>query len=992
MKPGPNTIDTLWDELMRSPHIPQSTYRLQFGAEITFSHAIYLVDYLDRLGVSDLYASPLFTPRPGSVHGYDTVDYNALNPVLGSEQTFNDLSDALKQHGMNILLDIVPNHMGVSTENVWWTDVLKQGPSSHYASYFDINWKPQNRGLDNKILLPILHSHYGHVLEEGYVKVVYWHGDFYVHYFDNQFPMTPESYIHILESVLSSLPAPSNEDESWVHQELASLIYSLKFLPPYWLTDPDSIETRQREQAVIRRRLLGLFDSSTTFRTTMEQTLTAISGTIGVSSSFDTLDIILSQQPYKLAYWRVASDEINYRRFFDINDMVAIRTEKAHVFNDVHQLTFRLLAEGKVQGLRIDHPDGLWDPARYLLRLQTGYIDALVHHRYGDTPQYADNMARQLKAKLTSTERPTTWPLYVLVEKILSESEPLPSTWSIYGTTGYDFMFAVNNLFVASSNEAAIDRLYTEFSGEHRTFEALTDHTKALVMSLSLTSEIASISADLARIVEQSRRYRGFTQNSLALGLREFISALDIYRTYITSPNQVSDRDHTYIVSAMARAKKNNPMVPGSIFDFLCDILLMRNFDEFDANECTELHQFVMKFQQITGPVMAKSVEDTAFYIYNRLVSLNEVGGHPDHFGTSIPSFHAMNRKRQERYPYAMLATSTHDTKRSEDVRARINVLSEIPDKWEQKINEWATINALHRTPTNGIDAPTRNDEYLIYQTLLGTYDPTRDDDAHYLQRITGYMEKAINEAKTNSNWVNPNQNYKEAINAFITSIWKDEAFRASFDPFHRTISFFGRLNGLSQLVLKLTCPGVPDLYQGTELWDYSLVDPDNRRPIDFEERAGILDMIQSRERETGLPVLATELMGQAESGAIKLYTIYRILRYRQRFPSVLREGTYIPLEISGPKAEHVCAFLRSSNKTTALIVTPRFYCTLTEGAEELPLGPNYWANTFLSLPSTVEGTRWNNLLTDETIALSTTHIPLDTLFNTLPFAVLAIE
>ncbi len=966
--PSPNTHSSL-PRPFTAPRIPRATYRVQFSPSFDFEEATRWVAYLDTLGISDLYASPLFKPRKGSTHGYDTVDYNTFNPDLGTSEAFDRLSKALSERGMGLLLDIVPNHMGFSTENAWWADTLKNGPSSKYARYFDIDWTPQNRVLDNKILLPVLHNHYGRVLEEGHLKVVYWHGDFYVHYYENQFPMTPESYVHILERTLRAFPDEIQDGDTWVPMEVASLIHSLKFLPPYWLTDADSIETREREQTIIRWRLLGLFDKSNLFRKTLQGSIDAINGAPGDATSYDTLDLILSEQPYYLAYWHVASDEINYRRFFDINDMVAIRTEDQQVFDDVHGLTFSLLAQGKVTGLRIDHPDGLWDPQRYFWRLQSGFVRAALRqqaseHAPAEAGAELEATAEAALAEATSTHR---WPLYVLVEKILSESEPLPTSWSIYGTTGYDFMYAVNNLFVDASRKEEIDYAYTAFTGEDTPFDELTDETKKQVMTQSLTSEIAALSALLARIVEKNRRYRGFTQNSLAFGLSECISALDIYRTYITGTDSISDRDRTYIEAAMTRAKENNPLVPGSIFDFLCDILLMRNFDEFKEPVRDELRHFVMKFQQITGPVMAKSMEDTAFYIFNRLVSLNEVGGHPDHFGISVDDFHTHNLEKLESYPYTMLSTSTHDTKRSEDVRCRINVLSEMPERWYQYLRAWTAINAGARDSVNGKPAPTPNDEYLIYQTLLGAYDPLTDEKETFQERIVAYLHKAINEAKTNSNWTNPHKAYASAVTHFISSIWNNEDFIESFMPLLEQIAFFGRLNSLSQLLLKLTSPGVPDLYQGTELWNYSLVDPDNRRPVDFEYRTNLLDALREKEAGNRLQ-MARELLDTAENGTIKLYLAYRTLNFRRKYESLFREGAYMPIQTGGTNADHICAFARQANDLIAITLAPRLMYGLLQGTPRSPLGEESWLDTHIILPYGAPKDGWRLLHTGEYI------------------------
>lgn len=978
-------VNSTVDELMQASHIPRATYRLQFNAKFTFQDARSLVPYLDALGISDIYASPLFKPRSESTHGYDTVDYGEFNPKLGTGEDFDALASALAERDMGILLDVVPNHMGVSTENDWWTDVLKQGPSSQYSRYFDIDWRPQNRALDDKVLLPILGDHYGQVLEAGELKVVYWHGDFYLHYYEHQFPMTPETYRRILEQVLELLPETVAEADEWVPLELASVIHSLDYIPPYTAVDADEIAARRREEMIIRWRLLGLFDKSEIFRATMQVALDNINGDPDEPSSFDMLDVLISQQPYRLAYWRVATDEINYRRFFDINDLAAIRIEDPQVFNDVHQLAFRLLAEGKVSGLRIDHPDGLWDPEGYFWQLQTGYLEAALRHRLGNGSDYSGLVHARMEVLRNPQGHRSEWPLFVLVEKILSESEPLPDSWAVSGTTGYDFMYAVNNLFVNPANEEVFNNLYETFIGHEIVPRELADYTKQLVMTQSLTSELQARSAELARIVERNRRFRGFTQNSLAFGLSEFVKALDIYRTYVSGPGAVSERDQVYVGEAIEQAKRRNPLVPSGLFDFLHDILLMQNFNEFAEEQRGALREFVMKFQQITGPVMAKSMEDTAFYIYNRLVSLNEVGGHLSRFGSTVEEFHKHNTEKM--YPHTMLSSSTHDTKRSDDVRARINVLSEIPDKWHTMITQWAAINTDAKTDIAGEAAPSQNDEYLIYQTLLGVYQHNIDEDETIKHRVIQYMHKAINEAKTHSNWINPNEAYGQAVADFITQVWDNTAFRESFDPFVQQIAHFGRLNSLAQTLLKLTCPGVPDIYQGTELWDYSLVDPDNRRPVDFEHRRNLVESLQAEE-QTDRTKLVHELLSDAETGTIKLYLTYRILTYRRQHELLFRDGEYIPVNVEGTYADHVCAYLRTDGERFVLVVAPRFVFTLLNGEIELPIG-YVWKDTRLILPDSMSINRVENILTGEKIEMREV-IDLSQILVTSPVALLA--
>jgi len=982
-------IHTILNEISQTVDVPRATYRIQFGEHMTFRQAITLVDYLNKLGVSHVYASPLFKARAESTHGYDAVDYQQFNPKIGTEDDFNALVEALRQRNMSILLDIVPNHMGVSTENVWWMDVLKHGPSSVYGTFFDIDWYPENRLLDNKVLIPVLGNHYGRVLEAGELKLVYWHGDFYLHYYEHQFPITPESYSGILQTVYAHLQLQEGYEE-WVEMELASIITSLQYLPAYTTTDVAELVVRRREQVIIRWRLLGLFDKSEPFRVAIALALEVFNGTTQDPKSFDQLDNLINVQPYRLAYWRTATDEINYRRFFDINDLVALRIEDPIVFKHVHQLTLRLLAEGKVTGLRIDHPDGLWDLEAYFAQLQEAYLTAYIEYRLGKEVGLHPLITDYLHAIHLSQKYPMPLPLYVVVEKILSKTEPLPHTWSVSGTTGYDFMYIVNNLFVDSANEEPFNTLYADFIGEKLLFHDLIDSAKKQVMTQSLTSEISARSAQLARIIERNRRYRGFTQNSLAFCLSEIIAALSIYRTYITTPGIVTSRDRQYIEEAVQLAKKRNPLTPNSIFDFLRDTWVMDNWSDFDEDQRPQLRQFVMQLQQITGPVMAKGMEDTAFYIYNRLTSLNEVGGHPDRFGLSPQDFHQYNINKP--FLYAMLSSSTHDTKRSEDVRARINVLSEMPNLWADMIKTWSEINASAKTTHDEILIPTPNDEYLFYQSLLGIYSPDAGSLEAVKARLITYLHKAINEAKVHSNWVNPNETYAQAITNFVIGCMDNEAFWASFEPFHQRIAFFGHFNALSQALLKLTVPGIPDIYQGNELWDYSLVDPDNRRPVDFVRRNKMLNDLQQASAKD-LPALIKRLTNNIHDSTIKLYMTYCILNYRRDHEALFRDGVYIPVEIVGNKATYSCAFIRQLDTEAVLVVVPRLVFGLMQGEMHPPLGDSVWADTSLKLATDNSYTVAKNIFTGEKVMLKNNDtVPIASLLATFPVGVFQLS
>lgn len=984
------TIESLLDQFFDERQMPRATYRLQFRPDFTFQDARQIVDYLHRLGISDVYTSPLYQPRQGSTHGYDTVDYNRLNDRLGSEDDFDALVNELDQYGMGLLLDIVPNHMGIGRDNPWWMDVLKHGPSSVYSHYFDIDWQPKNRALDNKVLIPVLGDHYGRVLEKGELELVYWHGDFYLHYWENQYPITPDTYAYILQTAHDYLI--QHYQDAYVEEELLSIITALGHIPPYSTRDTSQLQQMRREQKVARRRFVNLYENSEAFRESLDEALKIINGTVGNPDSFELLDTILEHQPYRLSFWRVASDEINYRRFFNINDMAAIRIEHDEVFAKTHQLTFNLLGEGKISGLRIDHPDGLWNPKLYFHQLQEEYLVARLQNHLPEVAIDRD-VVRQRLAELTTTDEASDYPLYVLVEKILSETEPLPYDWAVYGTTGYDFMLMLSNLFVDAINEEAFDRIYHEFVGDDIDYEAIIQRSKRFIMSETLNSELYARSSQLADIVELNPRYRGFTRHSLERALIEITAALPIYRTYITYDEPVSERDIHYMEDAAEIAKERNPRMPTYLIDFVRDMILLRLLDDFDDSLHEDIREFVMQYQQMTGPVMAKSVEDTTFYVYNRLTSLNEVGGHPEQFGMSVDDFHAFNQRKL--YPHTMLSTSTHDTKRSEDVRARINVLSEMPDEWHGAITEWAKMNKDAKQIVEGEAAPSANDEYLLYQTLVGTFPNNPPDDvSDYQERITGYMRKAVNEAKVHSNWVNSNEPYHDAMAHFIARMLENDEFMDSLTPFAERVAFFGFLNSLAQVLLKITTPGVPDIYQGNELWRYSLVDPDNRRPVDFEQRRQLLDDLMTR-KEDNLSALLSDLTNNPSDGAIKMYLTATALAYRQEQEPLFLEGTYHPLTVNGRKKNHVVAFERILNDVRVMVVIPRLVVGLLEGQLMMPMEEAVWQDTHIVLSDDAE-TTYRNIFTGATVSADESDgqftLSLSDILSEFPVAMLTIS
>ncbi|MBI3977920.1 MAG: malto-oligosyltrehalose synthase, partial [Chloroflexi bacterium] len=674
------------EEVVSQRRIPIATYRLQLNDACTFRDAQRLAPYLHDLGISDCYASPLFKPCPGSSHGYDVVDHSQLNPALGGEADFEAFTADLQERGLGLVLDMVPNHMGIADAgNTWWMDVLENGPSSIYASHFDIDWHPATPELENRVLLPILGDQYGMVLESGRFRLAFEEGAFFIYHYDTRLPVAPRTYSRILSNQLGSLLATLGEEDEHV-QELQSILTALSYLPRRTEVLPEKVAERNREKEIIKRRIAALYQASPPVRAAIDTAVRAFNGTVGEPSSFDLLDALLNVQAYRLAYWRVAADEINYRRFFDVNELAAIRVELPEVFRATHDLVLRFLADGRITGLRIDHADGLWNPAAYFRQLQESYVLRRIQARL-PAGRHQDRLAQAVATCLANrsaqrdpAETPA-WPLYVVAEKILGEHESLPDDWAVDGTTGYDFLNAANGIFVDGRNREAFDQIYSRFIGTPINFRTLANSNKKMVMLVSLASEINALSHQLERIAEKNRRVRDFTLNSLTFAIREVIACLPVYRTYITgvTPGPV-ERDHLSIEAAVAEAKKRNPRTAESIFDFIRDTLLLRNVQDFAAQDRTKLADFVMKFQQVTGPVMAKGVEDTAFYVYNRLVSLNEVGGAPEQFGVSVAAFHRQNAERSRRWPHSLLATSTHDTKRGEDVRARISVLSEIPE------------------------------------------------------------------------------------------------------------------------------------------------------------------------------------------------------------------------------------------------------------------------------------------------------------------------
>ncbi len=1004
------------ERLLRGRRIPRATYRLQLNRHFTFQQARAIVPYLDALGISDIYASPYLQAHPESTHGYDINNHNALSPAIGTPDDYDALVEELLRRGMGQILDMVPNHMGIAgNDNRWWQDVLENGRASLYASYFDIDWEPlRARDMQGRVLVPFLGGPYGRVLESGELKLCYEGGAFRLDYWGRYFPIDPQTYALILQEALEHLPEPSASGEpgeladlaalvdpaAEARLELQSIITAARNLPDRLETDPGRLIERAREKEVVKRRLAHLMTTNEVARAAVEAAVAAYHGTPGDPASFDRLDTLLRQQAYRLAYWRVAGEEINYRRFFDVNELAGIRVELPQVFRDTHRLVLRLLAEGKITGLRIDHPDGLWDPLGYLRTLQRHYVLALVRHELArvdpsaahDAPDEATEAAwlaqigaacaRQIASAAggtgVSAEELLCRPLYVVVEKILSRGEPLPAVWPCDGTTGYDFANSVTGLFVDPAAESAFDEIFATVQGEPIHYRKLVANCKKLLMLVAFPGDINELGDLLKQIASRSRWHQDFTLNGLTFAVREVIAALPRYRTYrICDSGAIDPGDRAAIEAAIDEAIRQNRRTARAIFEFIRDLLLLEHPERLSPEDHELWCRFLMTFQQTTGPVMAKGVEDTAFYLYNRLVSLNEVGGNPDVFGTPPARFHAECLERRRDWPHALLATSTHDTKRGEDVRARIDVLSEIPREWRSALARFRRLNRRHLTRSErGEWMPDANDEYLLYQTLLGAW-PLEgegvvcDDVASFRERVQAYMLKATREAKAHTNWINPNETYERAVTDFVAAILdpkRSRAFLQALRPLREKVAFYGMLNGLGQALLKLTAPGVPDIYQGSELWNLSLVDPDNRRPVDYALRQRLLDEL--RAWRAGPPErradLIDELLRTWRDGRIKLWLTLMALDLRRRRPHLFAEGDYLPLEATAPRQDHVVAFARRLGEEAAIVATPRLAVRLTRGSLQPPLGEAVWGETRLRLPPEVAAWRLRNVLTGE--------------------------
>ncbi|MBE0532497.1 MAG: malto-oligosyltrehalose synthase [Rhodospirillales bacterium] len=951
------------------PAIPRATYRLQFHGGFGFADATAVVDYLDRLGISHLYASPYLKARAGSTHGYDIVDHNALNPEVGDEAAFASLCDALTERGMGQILDFVPNHMGVGhADNAWWLDVLEWGQESPHAQVFDIDWRPAQAALRGKVLLPVLGDHYGRVLEAGELRLAFdpAEGSFSVWYYAHRFPVSPPHYGNLLGGVARTLGADGADSGVEEIKPIAAGFHNLR----HPARSARSRAARHDEARSLKEQLAAAVARHPTLAHGLEVALERINGRPGDASSFTALHRLLEAQSYRLAFWRVAAEEINYRRFFQINDLAGLRVEVPAVFDAIHALVLRLIAEGRLHGLRIDHVDGLFDPRHYLERLQA-------------------------RAR-TAAGLPEGQPFYIVVEKILAPHERLREDWPVAGTTGYDFLNRVNGLFVDAASERPLSQTYRRLAGESAAFEDVAYMGRRQVMDLELASELRVLANGFNRLAEMSWLTRDHTLIGLRQALREVAACFPVYRTYVDARGAVAS-DRRDLDWALSLARKRSRRADKSVFDFIHAVLTTDlAAGRRSPYRRSEVRRLAMKFQQYSSPVTAKGVEDTAFYRFNRLVSLNEVGGEPGRFGTTVSAFHHGMQERAKSWPHAMLATATHDTKRGEDARARIDALSEIPGLWERQVRRWRTLTRRLRVEVDGRPAPAANDEYLLYQALIGAWpaefhgDGPIDADALdvFRDRIVAYMTKAVREAKVHSSWIDPDEAYEAALATFVGRLLdgrRRNLLLNDFRAFHHRVAEAGTVNSLSQAVLKLTAPGVPDFYQGSELWDFSLVDPDNRRPVDFELRRRLLDDLS----RMGVDEAVADLLRTWPDGRIKLFIIWRLLSIRRQHPGLFAEGGYDAVTVVGDKADHGIAFVRRGAGATLLVAVPRLVARLTEAGRPFPLGAATWGDTALVLPEDLSSGSWSQLFTRARLSAGRDgRLMLADLLSILPVAV----
>ncbi len=904
--------------------IPTATYRFQFNSGFKFEEAKKIIAYLAELGISDLYASPIFKARQGSTHGYDVVDPNQINPELGTQENFEALVNEVQHYDMGWVQDIVPNHMAYDSQNQLLMDVMENGSNSESFDYFDIEWNHPYEAIRGRVLTPLLGNYYGDCLENGEIQLKYDHSGLSVNYYSLRLPVKIESYAKFVTLNLGKLTKALGR----YHPDFVKLLGIL-----YLLKNP-SEEPRGKERydqiAFVKGLLWELYTQNPEVKEFIDSNIEFFNGEKGKPESFNPLDSLLSEQFYRLSFWKVGAEELNYRRFFTVNELISVKVEELKVFHKTHTLIGQLIESGKITGLRIDHIDGLYDPTEYLQRL-----------------------------------RDKTGDVYITVEKILEHKEDLPNYWPIEGTSGYDFLNYVNGIFCKTESEQQLKEIYSRLTGFEAPYEQLFRDKKKLIVERNMAGDVDNLAYLLKRVSGHSRVGSDFTQHGLQRALTEVLTLFPVYRTYINQEG-LRESDRSYVKEVIQKAKEQVPLLLKEL-NYIEKLLLLED-EEFVTPEQKELQRhFVMRLQQLTGPLMAKGIEDTLLYVYNRLISLNEVGGDPSQFGITVADFHEFNKRQQERWPYKMNATATHDTKRGEDVRTRINVISEIPEVWEKQVKTWSEINASKKRKLDTRTVPEKNDEYLFYQTLVGAFPFEESELPEFVDRVKEYAIKAVREAKVHTAWLRPDTDYENGFVAFIEEVMKpskDNQFLQEFLPFQKLISYYGIFNSLSQTLLKVTASGVPDFYQGTELWELSLVDPDNRRPVDFERRLEFLKDIKQR-AQTDILKLIEELLANKEDGRVKLFLTARILEARKQNFELFKEGDYLPLEVVGKFKDCIVAFARKYENSVAITIAPRFLTSVVKQGE-YPLGEQ-WDDTRIELAQGMPS-EWKDAITAQSI------------------------
>lgn len=927
-------------------NIPQSTYRIQFTPWFGFSQMKECIPYLANLGISHIYASPIFKAARGSTHGYDVVDPNELNPELGTEEEFASMMEQLRRYGMGWIQDIVPNHMAYDYENQVLADVLENGPRSPFYSFFDIDWEHTYENIRGRVMAPFLGRFYGETLEDGEIQLSFGPQGFTVHYYGITLPLAIDTYQIILSHRWAALKLDMGDD----HPDYIKLLGVLYVL--------ESLGSREQDTEIsdqvrfVKRMLWDLYSRSSEFKKFLDENLRLFNGEKGVPESFNALDELLLRQIFRLSYWKAATKEINYRRFFSINGLISVMVQEESVFRHTHGLIARMVRNGTFDGLRVDHVDGLYDPRQYLTRIREMFPGG-----------------------------------YVVVEKILGPEEDLPASWPVQGTTGYEFLSWVNRLFCDTRNQKAFNRIYASFTGTKPDLEELVREKKRWIIIEHMAGDVNNLAQELKTISSRDRHGSDITLYGLRRALMEILTTFPVYRTYVDDQGP-SDDDRKQIARALEKAEANNPALSPEL-SFIKRFFLLEFPPYAEEDQKRDWTRFVMRFQQYSGPLMAKGVEDTALYVYNRLLSLNEVGGSLERFGVSPQEFHRFVQRRGENWPHAMNGTSTHDTKRGEDVRARINVLSEIPGEWEKTIRRWSVLNKGKKMRIRAASVPDRNDEYFLYQTLIGAWPGDGSDQGGFVERMKDYAVKAVREAKVHTAWIKPDTEYEEAFRSFIDAILEpqeDNLFFKEFETFAHKVAHFGAINSLAQTLVKMSASGVPDFYQGTELWDLCLVDPDNRRPVDFAKRATLLEEIKKRSASDPVELIR-ELLAGPEDGRIKLFLVWKALQTRERQRDLFVHGRYQPLEISGQHGNHLVAFARQRENRWSLTIVPRL-CTSLVDQGAYPVGRDVWQDTEVVLPPGSPDT-WQDSFTGSVLKTAGSSLSVGDALERFPVALL---